>query len=156
MKDKRLSDNNHFNARKIFIIVKRLIVVVILFIAIISFIRINHYTPNDGLKYNRNKTFMKEQKVKGIVFKNIKCTFDGKDSTISYTMINETKKKIYLNNYDVIIQDKNHNRLTRIAAHFTDTIDSMKSLDRVDKVLGVDLTDAYYMELKLNMEKEDK
>ena len=145
----------HNNRKKKFKFNKKhlIIVVVIIIIMVLALIRINHKTPDDGLKYNKNKSFTKTQTVKGIVFKNIKCTFDGKDSTISYTMINKTNKKIYLNKYDVIVKDKNNNRLTRISAHFTDTLDPNKSIDRVDKIVGTDLSDAYYMELKLNTDK---
>lgn len=147
MKDKLKS--NKFNK-------KYLIIPVIVIIILLASITINNNTSNNGLKFNNNKSFTKSQKVKGIVFKNIKCTFDGKDSTISYTMLNETKKKIYLSNYDIIVKDKKNNRLTKIAAHITDTIDPKKSLDRVDKVVGADLTNAYYMELKVNTNKKDK
>jgi len=108
------------------------------------------------LKYYNNKSFIKEQTEKGIVFKNIKCKFDGKDSFISYTMVNNTNKEIYLNNYDVIVKDENNVRLTKIAAHVTESIKPNKSLDMVNKVVGVDLTRAYYMELKLNTEKEQE
>ena len=151
MKDKQGNKNNSFKFDKKYLLVLALIIIIVL-----AFICVHNNTPNDGLKYNKNSSFTKSQKVKGIVFKNIKCTFDGKDSTLSYTMVNETKKKIYLNNYDVIVKDKDNNRLTRISAHFTDTISPKESLDRVDKVVGVDLTDAYYMELKLNTNKKDK
>ena len=57
-----------------------IVVVIIIIIIVLALIRINHKTPDDGLKYNKNKSFTKTQTVKGIVFKNIKCTFDGKVS----------------------------------------------------------------------------
>ena len=133
---------------------KYLLIPVIIIIIILAIIAVKDKTPNDGLKYNKNKSFIKKQEIKGIVFKNIKCTYDGKDSLISYTMINETKKKIYLNNYDVIVKDKNNVRLTKIAAHITQTLNPKESLDMANQVVGVDLTKAYYMELKLNTNKK--
>ena len=133
---------------------KYILIPVIIIIIILAIIAVKDKTPNDGLKYNKNKSFIKKQEVKGIVFKNIKCTYDGKDSLISYTMINETKKKIYLNNYDVIVKDKNNVRLTKIAAHITQTINPKESLDMANQVVGIDLTNAYYMELKLNTNKK--
>lgn len=133
-----------------------LIPIIIIIIIIIAIIAVKDKTPNDGLKYNKNKSFIKKQEVKGIIFKNIKCTYDGKDSLISYTMINETKKKIYLNNYDVIVKDKNNVRLTKIAAHVTQTLDPKESVDMANQVVGIDLTDAYYMELKVNTNKKNK
>ena len=137
--------------KKILLII--LISILLIIGIIIICIKISN-TQDDGLKYNKNKSFIKEQTVEGIIFKNIKCTFDGKDSFISYTMVNKTNKEIYLNNYDVIVKDQNNNRLTKIAAHVTDTLKPNQSLDMVNKVVGVDLTRAYYMELKLNTEKE--
>ena len=135
---------------------KYLLIPTIIIIIIIAIIAVKDKTPNDGLKYNKNKSFIKKQEVKGIIFKNIKCTYDGKDSLISYTMINETKKKIYLNNYDVIVKDKNNVRLTKIAAHVTQTLDPKESVDMANQVVGIDLTDSYYMELKVNTNKKNK
>ena len=108
---------------------------------------------NDGYKYNNNKNFVKKQKVDGIVFKNIKCIYDGNNSLISYTMVNETKKDIYLDNYDIIVKDKNNEKLTKISAHVTQTFKSKESVEMANQVVGVDLTDAYSLELKLNTDK---
>ena len=69
-------------------------------------------------------------------------------------MINKTKKDIYLNNYDVIVKDKNNVKLTRISAHVTQTFASKESVEMANQVVGVDLTSAYYMELKLNTIKK--
>ena len=133
------------------------VLVIILVVTIICIKSCHHKdTLDDGLKYNNNKSFTKKQKVEGIVFKNIKCTYDGENSDISYTIVNDTSKDIYLNNYDIIVKDKNNNRLTKIAAHITETLKPKESLDWVDRVVGVDLTDAYYMELKLNTKKSKK
>lgn len=111
---------------------------------------------DDGIKHNNNKSFVQNQKVKGIIFKNIKCIYDGKNSLISYTMVNKTGKKIYLNNYDVIVKDKNKVKLVRIAAHVTQTLSPNEPVDMANQVVGVDLTNAHYMELKLNTKKKDK
>ena len=133
---------------------KYLFIPIVIIIIILAIIAVRDKTPNDGLKYNKNKSFIKKQEVKGIIFKNIKCTYNGKDSLISYTMVNNTKKKIRLNNYDVIVKDKNSVRLTKIAAHVTQTLAPKESVDMANQVVGVDLTNAYYMELKLNTKKE--
>ena len=130
--------------------------IIVLIILIICISRCSSNKKDEGLKYNTNESFTKEQNKEGIVFKNIKCTYNGEYSDISYTIINETKDTIYLNNYDIIVKDKDNNRLTKIAAHINEKLVPNKSLDWVDRVVGVDLTDAYYMELKLNTEKKDK
>ena len=71
-------------------------------------------------------------------------------------MVNETGKKIYLNNYDVIVKDKNNVKLIRISANVTQTLVPNEPVDMANQVVGVDLTNAYYMELKLNTKKKDK
>ena len=136
--------------KKKFLIFLVIVLIIVVIVAITS-----NKNPNDGLKYNNNRSFTKKQNVEGIIFKNIKCTYDGKNSLISYTMVNQTKEKIYLNNYDIIVKDKNKEKLTKIAAHVTQTLSPNKSIDMANQVVGIDLTDAYYMELVLNTE-EDK
>ena len=133
-----------------------LLSIVLIIGVVLVFILKKNNTIYDGLKHNNNKSFVQKQKVKGIIFKNIKCTYDGKNSLISYTMVNKTKKKIYLNNYDVIVKDKNKVKLVRIAAHVTQTLSPDEPVDMANQVVGVDLTNAHYMELKLNTKKKDK
>ncbi len=133
-----------------------LLSIVLIIGVVLVFILKKNNTIDDGLKHNNNKSFVQKQKVKGIIFKNIKCTYDGKNSLISYTMVNKTKKKIYLNNYDVIVKDKNKVKLVRIAAHVTQTLSPDEPVDMANQVVGVDLTNAHYMELKLNTKKKDK
>ena len=133
-----------------------LLSIVLIIGVVLVFILKKNNTIDDGLKHNNNKSFVQKQKVKGIIFKNIKCTYDGKNSLISYTMVNKTKKKIYLNNYDVIVKDKNKVKLVIIAAHVTQTLSPDEPVDMANQVVGVDLTNAHYMELKLNTKKKDK
>ena len=127
-----------------------------IFVIILTCIIVKLSTSGDEIVYNKNESFVKTQKVKGIVFKNIECTYDGKDSLISYTMVNDTDKKVYLNKYDVIVKDKDNVRLTKIAPSVKQTLDPKKSLKMANQVVGVDLTKAYYMELKLNTDKKNK
>ncbi len=144
---KKKKDKSRFNKKYLLILVAIVAIIIVFFI-------VKSNTTNDGLKYNKNKSFIKTQKVEGIIFKNIKCTYDGKNSLISYTMINKAKKNIYLNNYDIIVKDKNNVKLTRISAHVTQTLAPKESVDMANQVVGVDLTGAYYMELKINTKKE--
>ena len=136
--------------------IKYLIILVIIIILIVALVLLLTHKSDDGLKYNKNKSFVSKQEVEGIVFKDIKCTYDGKNSLISYKMVNNTKKKIYLENYDIIVKDKNNNRLTRISAHVTQTLKAKESVEMANQVVGIDLSDAYYMELKLNVNNKEK
>ncbi len=136
---------------------KFLLILIAIFVIILICIIVSLIGPSgDKIVYNKNESFVKTQKVKGIVFKNIECTYDGKDSLISYTMVNDTDKKIYLNKYDVIVKDKNNVRLTKIAPSVKQTLSPKKSLKMANQVVGVDLSKAYYMELKLNTDKKKK
>ena len=133
-----------------------LISVGIIITIILVFIIIKNNKSEDKIVYNKNESFVKTQSVEGRVFKNIKCSYDGKDSLLSYTMVNETEKKIYLNSYDVIVKDKKNVQLTKIAARVAQTFEPKKTVKMANQVVGVDLTDAYYMELKLNTNKKGK
>lgn len=133
-----------------------IIILVLIIIIVLAFILANNNTPNDGLTYNKNRSFTKVQKIKGIKFKNIKCTFDGKNSLISYTIINDTDKTIYLNNYDIIVKDKNKVQLTKIVANIDQPLKPREKEEMANQVIGKDLSNAYYMELKLNTKKKNK
>ena len=116
----------------------------------------NKNVPDDGLTYNKNRSFSKVQKINGITFKNIECSYDGKDSIIRYVMVNQTKKTIYLKNYEVLVKDKNNLVLTKIVANITQEIKPDEEVPMSNQVVGVDLTGAYYMELIVNTEKKNK
>lgn len=150
---KKFIKSINFDKKLLLIIPVIIIIVLIIINRNTSDLTTKNNISNDGYKYNNNKNFIKKQKVDGIVFKNIKCTYDGSNSLISYTMVNETKKDIYLDNYDIIVKDKNNEKLTKISAHVTQTFKSKESVEMANQVVGVDLTDAYSMELKLNTDK---
>lgn len=104
---------------------------------------------SDGFTHNKNKTFIKQQKIDGVVFKDIDCIYDGKNSLITYKISNATKEKIYLKNYDVLVKDKDGRAITKIVVNSSQYIDPNKDVEMANSVVGVDLTNAYYMDLKL-------
>ena len=131
------------------------LIILVVFLSIFGLVKLfDKKEPDDGLTYNKNRSFIKEQKVEGILFKNIKCSFDGKDSLITYDMINTTNKKIYLNNYDVIVKDKDKNMITKIVASYSHDINPKKAEHMANSVVGTDLSNAYYMELKVKTGKK--
>ncbi len=146
-------DNNKKSNKIKFII---LIGVVLLILVIILFGVFNKKKKvgEDGLIYNNNESFVKEQVIENLTFSNIKCTYDGKDSLISYTISNDTDKDISLKNYNVIVKNKKGVAITKIAADFSNSIKAHDKVEIVNSVVGVDLTDAYSMELKLNVNKK--
>ena len=139
---------------KVFNIAIICLICLLMIFGLIKLISNNSKTGDDNLIYNKNKSFIKHQKIKGIAFKDINCTYDGKNSLITYTIINETNKDIYLSNYDVIIRDKNKQIITKIVASYSENVPPKKKISMANSVIGMNLTNAYYMELKLKTGKK--
>jgi hypothetical protein len=112
-------------------------------------ILICHGPKTDKLVYNKNESFLEQQNIDGILFKDIECSYDGKESLIKYVVVNNTNKKIFLSNYDILVKDKNKKPLVKIAAGFGQSIEPKEEIKQSNSVVGIDLSDAYYMELKL-------
>ena len=142
-------NSDSLKKRKIFFVVIVCVISILMIFGLVKLISSNSGVKDDNLIYNRNKTFIKQQKIKGIAFKDINCTYDGKDSLITYNIINETGKDIYLSNYDVVVRDKNKQIITKIVASYSENVPPKKKISMANSVIGVDLSDAYYMELKL-------
>lgn len=136
----------------------RIIVIVLLCLLVIfGLIKIITKKDNqDNLIYNNNKNFLNDHKVFGIVFKDFKCTYDGNNSLITYKIVNTTNKNINLYNYKIVIKDKNKNVLTTIEFSYNDILLPDKEIEISNSVVGVDLSDARYMNLKLNTKNPKK
>ncbi|MBR2833750.1 MAG: hypothetical protein IKE75_04935 [Bacilli bacterium] len=134
--------------KKIKMIIVLLIIIILIIFVLIKIAPIKKQV-NDNLIYNNNKSFIKQQKIDEIVFENIKCSYDGKDSLITYKISNNTNKKLTLSNYDIIVKDKNKVVITKIVASVGQELAPKKSIDMANSVVGVDLTNAYYMELEM-------
>ena len=72
--------------KKVLIIFGSGLLVVLFIIGLINFLKgkENDFSTDEvpGIKQNRNQEFLKEQE------KDIKCTFDGKNSLLSYNIVN--------------------------------------------------------------------
>ena len=141
----RVKKKSVISVKKIILILLLLGIVVFAFIVFFG----RKSAPSDGFVHNKNKTFIKEQKIDGVVFKDIDCSYDGKNSLITYKISNATKNKIYLKNYDVLVKDKDGVAITKIVVNSSQYIEPNKDVEMANSVVGVDLTDAYYMDLKL-------
>ena len=144
-------------------VIRSLVIVLsclLIFIVIIHLINrkgnIDSFKDSDKLVYNKNKSFLKKHKVTGIVFKNIKCTYDGNNSLLSYTIVNKTSKKINLYNYEIIVKDKNKKTLTKIDFSYNNSLLPNKEIEISNSVVDTDLSDAHYMNLKLNTKNKKK
>ena len=141
---------------------KRKKITVLISIILIFLISIIYYsnnnTNNNNIKkiiYNKNKSFTKEQTIEGIIFSDIKCLYDGKNSLISYNISNQTDQDINLNNYKVLVKDKKGTIITNIFINFSKKIAPKEKMIYKNSVVGVDLSDAYSMELKLNTNNKE-
>lgn len=88
-----------------------LLIICLNLIIITSFIYYNCKDSNNSstnsnktIIYNKNKSFIKNQTISGITFTNIKCSYNGKDSLLSYTISNKTNQSIDLKNYKYVSQ----------------------------------------------------
>ena len=153
------------NRRKRQLITNRIVSVSIVFLCLLVIIGVivifkkdktNKINESDDLIYNSNDSFLKDHKVIGIVFKDIKCTYDGNNSLVSYTIVNETNKKINLYNYEIVIKDDNKNTLAKIEFNYNNSLLPNKEVQISNSVVGVDLSDARYMNLRLNTKYSKK
>lgn len=151
--------NLNFKQTKILVISGTMVIILVIFL--ISYYPstsqkyqlVNDLDPN--LKYNLNEEFIKEQNIEGILFTKIQCTYNGTHSRLSYTITNNTFKSIQLNEYDIIIKDKNNNILTIIQPNIEEKLDSFEELPIINEV-NIDITEAYHLELELKNKKEGK
>ena len=136
-----------------FIIAVIIIIILLGLIIWITFIKVN--TSNNEpkkeepkIKYNTNENVVKDKEINGILFTNIKCSFDGEYSIINYTIVNNTKETINLKEYEVIIKDKDGTILAIISPNLDEDIEPGKTRD-TGNAINIDLTKAYSMELNL-------
>lgn len=127
-----------------------IVVLVVLLLAAVStaIILSNRSKPS----YNINKSFTRRQIQQGVTFDNIKCYYDGKDSLITYVISNNTDQSIKLQNYEVLIKDKNDTIITNIYIDFNEELAPKTKKNVKNKVLNRDLSNAYAMELDLKVE----
>lgn len=130
-----------------------LLVLAVFAVIVFAFIMFFNRKPvkSDGLIHNKNKSFLKSQKVNGVVFKNVDCTYDGKNSLITYKMVNTTKQKIYLNKYDIVVRNKEGVDITRIVVNSDQYLEPKKEVEMANSVVDTDLSDAYSMDLSLKL-----
>ncbi len=126
---------------------------IILLVPLIIIINIGK--NNTKITYNKNESFQQKQVKNDLTFDNIKCSYDGKDSLISYTITNETDKEINMKNYEVLVKDENDNVITRIFINFNGKLAPREKKEALNSVLNTDLTNAKKMELNININNKN-
>ncbi|MBR3161882.1 MAG: hypothetical protein IKF19_04045 [Bacilli bacterium] len=134
------------------------IICLIIIIILSSTFLNNRKNNSDNIKkiiYNKNKSFNKEQTIKGITFSDIECSYDGKDSLISYTISNQTDEDINLKNYKILVKDKKGMVITNIFIDFDKTMKPKQKKRNRSLVVEVDLSKAHSMDLQLNTNNKE-
>lgn len=91
----------------------------------------------------------KEQNINNIVFTNIECDFDGTYSLLTYKIINKTNETIKLEDYEIIIKDKEDNILANIAPSITKELQSNEEVE-TGNAIDENICNAHKLELKIN------
>lgn len=127
---------------------KMVVSVVVLFVIVFALIGFNSRGRDDNnFVYNRNGSFLRKQVVKNVTFSNIECYYDGANSLISYIISNQTNKKIYMGKYKILVKAKDGSLITSIVVDFSQSIKAKQKIEYRNQVVGVDLSDAYSMEI---------
>ncbi|MBQ8681749.1 MAG: hypothetical protein IJ509_02435 [Bacilli bacterium] len=102
-----------------------------------------------NLIYNTNEDVVSDKVVGDISITNIECYFDGNISLLDYTITNNGKENIKLNEYELIVKDSDGNILAIMAP----TIDyELKPDEAYDtgSAIDIDLSDVSTIEVNLN------
>lgn len=105
-------------------------------------------SKNPNLKYNDNKEFKQDIEERGLLFKNIECTFDGNESMLSYIIINKTDKDIQLGEYDLLVKNSKGEVLVTISPNLEQVLKKDEELE-IRNAVNIDITDAAILELDL-------
>lgn len=104
---------------------------------------------DENIIYNDNKDVVSDKKVENVEFTNIECSFDGFRSLLTYTITNNGKDSISLDDYEIIVKDKNDNILAIMVPGDTSELKPKESLD-IGNAIDIDLTKASKLELRLS------
>ncbi|MCI6265923.1 MAG: hypothetical protein MR598_03640 [Erysipelotrichaceae bacterium] len=107
---------------------------------------IQESTQNETVEYNNNPQITEEKNINNIIFTDIKCSYDGTYSLLTYKIINKTNQTIKLEEYEIIIKDKNNNILANISPSISQ---ELKPQDEIEtgNAIDIDLREAYSLEL---------
>ena len=151
-----MEDTQNIKIRKALLITLAIICLMgLVLFAIIKFTNID-FGSDDKVKvqYNKNKSFLKDQKIENLSFNDITCEFNGSDSNLSYTIINVSKEKIHLNEYEILIKDDKDEVLAKINPNYDTDLEPGAKFNTTNSV-SVDLTKATSLSINLHPKKEE-
>ena len=92
---------------------KKFILLLMVYISLVSFCACSKKDNNDN-DYNLDKNINGKQNIEGILFENILFKVDLENVKISTKVKNNNETDFYLENFQMIIKDKNGNILTTL------------------------------------------
>lgn len=98
----------------------------------------------ETIKYNTNLT--EEKNIDNIIFTDIECSYDGFYSLLTYKIINKTNETINLEEYEIIVKDKDNNILANISPSITEALNPNEEIE-TGNTIDIDLSNATSMEL---------
>ena len=109
----------------------------------------NKQIDDSSIVVNKNKSFVKEQEVKGLVFKNIEASYDGESSMLSYSIVNESNETIHMGSFILTIKDKNGNEITKIDYNYDYDIKPLEDYP-TSHFVSEDISNAYSIDFVVN------
>ena len=149
-----VDNNNNSGDKKVR---KTLIIALVGFIILGALIFIASKAISGGdkehLKYNTNKKFLADKKVEDLSFENIKCSYDGSDSILSYIIVNNSDKTVHLDEYEIVIKDDKDKVLATINPNYDYDLEAKAKFETSNSV-SVDLTKASKLDITLHSAKD--
>ena len=131
---------------KIIILIFLIILIILTVFGIIYFNK--DEDAQDG-NNNINKEFFSNKEIDNVTFTNIVCSFDGFNSLLTYTVTNNSMDSIFLEDYELIVKDKDSNILAVMVPGDSKELSKNESIN-IENIIDIDLTKAYSLELRLS------
>lgn len=135
------------NLKKIIsILILGLILIITVSIIIIKSNQNNKPIENKDNEIIENK--IKDKLIDNVLFSDIDYSFDGNISLLTYKITNQSSKTINLEEYEIIIKDKDNNILAIISPSILESINPNETIE-TENAIDIDLKDMKTLELNL-------
>ena len=150
MKKEKTPQKKNNSKKIISILILGLILIITVSIIIIKSNNNNEPIENKDNKIIENK--IEDKLIDNVLFSDIDYSFDGNISLLTYKITNNTTKNIYLEEYEIIIKDKNNNILAIISPNTLKEIRPNETIE-TENAIDIDLKEMYKLEIKLINQK---
>ena len=136
-----------------------LIVLIIILITLVIIVNVmnnkkdvtnNKDNENTGnIIYNTEEEVIGDKAIGNITFTNIKCSYDGFRSLLTYTINNNGNSSIALDDYELVVKDNNDKTIAIMVPGAIQEIKAGESLE-ANNVIDIDLSSVAAIELRLS------